>query len=342
MNRPARISRRSFIAIAVAASLSGGARGQSRSQQAAYRAAAAYSADRRGVSMLVMQHGEILFEDYPRAGGIENAWELASGTKSFAGLMAAAAQADGLLDIDEPCTRLLPEWENDDRRTITVRNLLTLTSGLEEVGATARPPRYADAIETPSIHAPGTHFEYGPTPFQVFGEMLSRALRQAGEPSDPVDWLQRRILDPIGVGHGDWKRGRDDMPHLSQGGQFTARNWARFGQWVMDGAEGVDSNVVDLLFQSTNANPGYGLSWWLLRPGLIGPHPRAGIDAEAIATVTVGEDVVMAAGAGDQRLYLFRNRSLVVVRQANRILRGMIARRDSVKWNDTEFIKLLS
>ncbi|MGD8339947.1 MAG: hypothetical protein PVH89_04145 [Gammaproteobacteria bacterium] len=237
---------------------------------------------------------------------------------------------------------LLPEWESDARRFITAGHLLSLTSGLEEVGATARPPRYADAIEAPSVHAAGERFEYGPTPFQVFGEMIRRALSQAGEPADPVEWLQARILAPIGVSYEDWKRGRDNQPHLSHGAQLTARNWARFGQWVFDGAAGVESSVYELLFRPTDANPGHGLSWWLLRPGLIGPSPRAGIDAEAIARVALGEDIVMAAGAGDQRLYLFRDRGLVVVRQANRILRGMLARRPAVKWNDAEFIRLLT
>ena len=340
-----KLTRRTFLSAAVATSLGSVAFAQPGSRPGfrtgAYRTAAEYSADRRGVSLLIMKDGEILFEDYPRSGGVDKHWELASGTKSFTGLMAAAAQTDGLFDIDEPCTRLLQEWESDSRRSITVRHLLSLTSGLEEVGSTGRPPRYANALEATAAHTAGAHFEYGPTPFQVFGEILRRALSRAGEPSDPVEWLQARILDPIGVRYGDWGRGRDSQPYLSQGGHFTARNWARYGQWVLDGAAGVDSSVYDLLFRPTDANPGYGLSWWLLRPGLIGPHPRAGIDAEAIARKTVGEDVVMAAGAGDQRLYLFRDRGLVVVRQANQILRGMLARRDSVKWNDAEFIRLL-
>jgi CubicO group peptidase (beta-lactamase class C family) len=336
------LTRRTFIATAAAASLTGGLRAQPPSRPASWRAAAEYSAARRGVSLLVMQNGEILFEDYPRGGGLDKAWELASGTKSFTGLMAAAAQMDGLLDVDEPCSRLLPEWAADARQSITVSQLLSLTSGLEEVGATARPPRYAEALEAPAVHAPGEHFEYGPTPFQVFGEMIRRALSQADVPADPVDWLQARILDPIGVRYHGWQRGRDAQPHLSQGAELTARNWARFGQWVLDGAAGVDSGVYERLFTPAAANPGYGLSWWLLRPGLIGPSPRAGIDAEAIAQVALGEDIVMAAGAGDQRLYLFRDRGLVVVRQADQILRGMLARRDAVKWDDAAFIRSLS
>jgi CubicO group peptidase (beta-lactamase class C family) len=335
------LNRRIFMA-STAASISGIVHAQSRPRPASYRAAAGYSADRRGVSLLVMQDGEILFEDYPRAGGVDKAWELASGTKSFTGLMAAAAQADGLLDIDEPCARLLPEWSADARRSLTVRHLLSLTSGLDEVGEIARPPRYADAIQAPAVHPPGEHFEYGPTPFQIFGEMIRRALATAGEPADPVAWLERRILSPIGVQYDDWKRGRDDQPFMPQGAHLTARNWARYGQWVLDGAAGVDRKVVDSLFAASAANPGYGLSWWLLRPGLIGPSPRAGLDTEAIGAVALSEDIVMAAGAGDQRLYLFRDRGLVVVRQANQIVRGMLTRRRAAQWNDAEFIQLLS
>lgn len=294
------------------------------------------------MSLLVKQDGEILFEDYPGVGGVDEAWELASGTKSFTGLLAAAAQADGLLDIDAPCSAVLPEWANDSRREITTRHLLSLTSGLAEVGAIARPPTYAAAIGAKVEHAPGEHFQYGPTPFQIFGEILRRKLEQAGEQPDPAIWLQARVLDGIGAKYAGWTRGRDGHPFMPQGGQFTARNWAKFGQWVLDGAEGVDRKVVATLFESTAANPGYGLSWWLIRPGLIGPSPRAGIDAESIGAAAVAEDIVMAAGAGDQRLYLFRERRLVVVRQANQIVRGMLQSRNADRrWNDGQFIRLL-
>ena len=335
-------TRRRFLGAATAASLSGLARAQSRPNPASFREAAAYSAGRRGVSLLVMQKHEILFEDYPGAGGVAEAWELASGTKSFTGLMAAAAQADGLLDIDASCSEVLPEWAEDSRREITIRHLLTLTAGLSEVGEMARPPAYAAAIEAGVEHPAGLHFQYGPTPFQAFGEILRRRLDAAGEPTDPALWFKSRVLDDIGVRYDDWRRGRDGNPFLPQGGHFTAQNWARFGQWVLDGAEGVDRKVVDALFEPTAANPGYGLSWWLLRPGLIGPNPRAGLDAESIGAAGIEEDIVMAAGAGDQRLYLFRERGLVVVRQANQIGRGMFqGRRTNTVWNDSDFIRLL-
>ena len=93
-----------------------------------YAAAARYSAERSGVSLLVMQAGRTLFENYPR-GGPERFYELASGTKSFSGVMAAALVQDGLLTLDETCADTLTEWHADPvKRTATIRSLLSLES----------------------------------------------------------------------------------------------------------------------------------------------------------------------------------------------------------------------
>jgi CubicO group peptidase (beta-lactamase class C family) len=340
-------SRRTILTGAAAAAFSGAAHAQlfqrgkkdAPSYSGPYAALAAYSAERRGVSLLIQKDGETLFEDYPRDGGVDKGWELASGTKSFTGIMAAMATTDGLLSIDEPISKTITQWNDEGRAKITIRHLLTLTSGLEDKGAIGRPPDYAEAIKARAVKPPGAEFKYGPTNFQIFGELLKRKLRQADRTSDPVKYLQSRVFDSIGVKPVSWARGDDGNPYMPQGAQITARDWAKFGRWVIDGAKGADRKVYSALFESTKANPGYGLSWWLLRPGLIGPAKAAGIDGDAIGTVAVGEDIVMAAGAGDQRLYLLRKRGLVVARQANQIARAMLPR--SIKWRDDEFLKLL-
>jgi hypothetical protein len=45
----------------------------------------------------------------------------------------------------------------------------------------------------------------------------------------------------------------------------------------------------------------------------------------------------MAAGAGNQRLYVSREKKLVVVRQAEGIVNALVGDR-SVKWSDAEFL----
>ena len=303
--------------------------------------AAAYSAERLGVSLLVLRRGEIVFEDYPNGGGANRAWELASGTKSFCGIMAAALARDGRLSLDERCADTLAEWRSDPRKSrITIRELLTLTSGIGG-GSIGRPPPYAEAVAQPALYEPGERFQYGPAPFQIVGEIVRR---KTGD--DALAYLQARIFDPLGIEPQRWRRGSDGFPHMPSGAALTARDWATFGRFVMSprrGEPALDRFVYEALWQGTAANPGYGLTWWLLRPGLVGPtrseRRRAGIPTNE-QMETLGLDGRMAAGAGNQRLYLIPERDLVIVRQATGIREALRGRGEN--WSDAEFLAYFS
>lgn len=297
--------------------------------------AAAYSAERRGVSLLIMRRGEIVFEDYPNGGGVDRGWELASGTKSFTGVMCAAAIQDGLISSwDEPAAETLSEWRGDARRQIAIRHLLSLTSGIAG-GSIARPPTYADAIAQQAVAPPGERFAYGPTPFQIFGEIIRR---KAG---DPLHYLTRRILAPLSIMPSRWRRGADGNPQMPSGAALTARDWARFGWFVLQDGEGrVDRAALRACFEPSRANPGYGLSLWLLREGLIPPGRIQSVDVAPELEGRIGP-VSMAAGAGDQRLYLIPQREIVVVRQATGILQALIGRQRGARWSDAAFLRML-
>ena len=311
------------------------------SQSGDFAAAAAYSARRRGVSLLVMQGGRILFEDYPRSSA-EATHELASGTKSFSGVLAAAMVQDGLLSLDESCADTLTEWRDDPvRSAATIRTLLSLSSGVGG-GTLGRPATYAASVAQPFAGGPGV-FRYGPAPFQVFGEIVRRKLAAVDRPArDVLTFMEDRLLRPAGVTHGPWRR-QAGQPNLPSGARFNARNWARFGAFVQGGCrvEGraiVDAAALADCFRPTPANPGYGLTWWLLRPGLVPPSPRSLIDSSA-AVLAGLPTVHMAAGAGNQRLYLVPDRDLVIVRQADGILASMAG--DRTDWSDAAFLRLI-
>jgi len=311
-----------------------------RAQIRDYAGAADYSARRRGVSLLVMQGDRVLFENYPRssAGATH---ELASGTKSFCGVLAAAMVQDGLLTLDEACADTLTEWRDDPvRRMATIRALLSLSSGVGG-GAVARPSTYAAAVAQPFAGTPGV-FRYGPAPFQVFGEIVRRKLAAAGRSDDVLAFMDERLFRPAGIMHGPWRR-QAGQANLPSGARFDARNWARFGAFVqggcrVDGRAVVDVDALSDCFRPTPANPGYGLTWWLLRPGLIPPGPRSIVDvsAEALAGLPA---VRMAAGAGDQRLYLIPERNMVVVRQADGIMARLLG--GGSDWSDADFLRLV-
>lgn len=330
------MNRRAFLTTSAAAAACLATPANAQSLNLNFAGAAAYSAQRRGVSLVVLHSGERVFEDYPNEGGVERGWELASGAKSFTGVIAAAAIRDGLIrSWDEPCADTLSEWRTDNRSRITLRDLLSLTSGIEG-GPIARPPAYADAIAQPAGAAPGERFAYGPTPFQIFGEIMRRKLD-----GDPLTYLQGRIFDPLQIQPTQWRRGSDGNPHMPSGAGLTARDWARFGLFVLREGEGrVDVGALRSCFEGTRANPGYGLSFWLWRDGLVAPGRSQAVSIDPAITRRFGP-ISMAAGAGDQRLYLLPQVDIVIARQATGILRALRQRRDPDGFTDAGFMRAL-
>ncbi|MDQ0463762.1 CubicO group peptidase (beta-lactamase class C family) [Caulobacter ginsengisoli] len=314
--------------------------------QAACNAAVAYSTPRRGASVLVLYQGRVVCESYAGEGAADHGMEIWSGTKSFTGIMAAAAVQDGLLTLDEPVSKTLAEWRADPMKArVTLRQLLSLTSGLPG-GRIGRAPGYAEAVAMALNAEPGTLFQYGPAPFQVFGEVMKRKLAAAGQDSDPLAYLHRRILDPIGLVPTDWRHTQAGDPLMPQGAVLTARQWAKFGEFVRaggawNGRQLVDPQAFRQLFIGSSAHPGYGISWWLPRPAKVADVVTASTDMGANAD-RLPPDLIVAAGAGDQRLYVIPSLGLTIVRQAS--FRPLIDGRErdpATKWSDTRFLLTL-
>ncbi|HZF43985.1 MAG TPA: serine hydrolase [Sphingomonadaceae bacterium] len=311
--------------------------------------AATYTAERGGISFLVMRAGEVVFENYPNGGAPDRPHELASGAKSFTGVMAAAAVQDQLMVLDEPAADTLPEWRNDPvKRLITIRQILSLTSGLDTRQTRGNLLTYAEGIGMPVVATPGERFAYGGDPFQLFGAVLHRKLR---ERETPAEYLKRRVLDPAGVFVGSWRNGPDGLPRLGSGARLTAREWAKYGDLVrrdcmVDQRALVDSRALAAHFQGSAPNPAYGLGWWLNRP--MPDDKRAAIPQLANATDVhpddrnLPSDLFFAAGAGQQRLYVSKTERLVVVRQADNIRaalrrRGIWKAERGPRWSDRAF-----
>jgi CubicO group peptidase (beta-lactamase class C family) len=241
--------------------------------------------------------------------------------------MAVAAQEDGLLKLDEKVCETITEWKSDPLKSkITIRQLLTLTSGLD-VNRSQIPPAYSEAIKFPAKHEPGTFFEYGPVPFQVFGEVMRRKLQPKKE--GVLDYLKRRILNPIGLNVRFWATDREGNPLLPQGAFLTAREWAKFGLFLKNGGKWngkqiVPEKLLKECFVGSKANPAYGITFWLNKPG---KNPLGGNNRIALGNVEeISEngitqeglkDLFMAAGAGNQRLYVIPSLDMVIVRQGN-------------------------
>jgi CubicO group peptidase (beta-lactamase class C family) len=291
-----------------------------------FLAANAYTKAARGDALLVMHQGKIVFEDYHNGYVSSEPHLLASGTKSFSGAMLVAAIEDGLVrDMDELVAETILEWRGSPKEKISLRQLLNLTSGLE-AGVTVVPPSYADSIAVP-LKTPA--FDYGAAPFQIFGEVMRRKLliRQ----QSVWAYLENRLLAPIGLRVERWNNAATGQPNLPSGAYLTAREWVKFGQLMLqqgkwDNRQIVRSDLLQMLLRGSSLNPAYGITFWLNAPGTgvgINTNLQNGIAPFA-------PDLFMAAGAGNQRLYVVPSQALVVVRFGRQ-----------ADYSDAEFLKRL-
>jgi CubicO group peptidase (beta-lactamase class C family) len=311
-------------------------------------AAAEYSAGHGGCAVLVLVDGKTIFERYDNGFDADTATHLHSATKGFWGPVIAAMIEDGLIEsFDEPATETLPEWKDHPRKSrITLRHLLNLSVGLQQDivnlqghnRPTLAPDLFRHAIGVRALREPGAAFQYGPVCYYVLGEIMKRKL--ATREQTPLEYLQSRILDPIGVEVGDWMHDASGNPHIPNGASLTARNWVKYGQWLLQGGEWNGQQIVQLLdelVKPSKANPGHGLALWLNQPGGQGtvrlPGQRSAADDKAGWIYREGHrDLFAALGAGKCRMYVIPSLNMVALRQGD-------TRTD--RFDDNTFLSLL-
>ena len=236
-----------------------------------------------GLHALILARGDdVIAEEFGDGFDAESVHPLYSGTKSFWGVTALYARADGLLTLDESVADTIESWRADAwKRRVTPRMLLTLTAGFGFGGLGASVPTYDRAIETPLRDEPGTRFTYGGIPLQVFGAVLARKL---GAKTTPHDYLRERVLDPAGVTVSRWRSLGDGTLPLPTGASMRARDWLAYGRFIL-----ARRHELDECFEATPLNPRYGLAWWL------------------------GTDLFYASGSAGQALYVVPSLDLVAV-----------------------------
>ena len=243
-------------------------------------AALEYHARHKPQALLVRQDDETLLERYDGGFTAADAHALYSGTKSFWGITALLAQQERLLSLDEPV------W-----RGATIRELLNLTAGVPFGGLGSAVPMYEKALATEQRNPPGSAFTYGGIPLQIFGAVFAERLRPLR--MTPHDFLRERILEPNGINVASWRALKDGTHPLPTGAFLTAINWANYGSFVARNAAKFAQ-----AFRGSDANPRYGLCWWLAPPN-------------------APPDLFYASGSGGQAMYAAPSQNVVVVRYGN-------------------------
>ena len=307
--------------------------------------AAKYSESKRGVSMLVMQNGRTIFEHYANGGSAGGRWPIFSGTKSFWGIAALAAAHDGLLKLDDLVADTITEWKSDPRKSrITIRQLLNQTDGIEGASFLQRASirdRNAMAIRLPTLAEPGASFIYGPSHLQIFSELLRRKL--GGRST--IAYFEGHVPDRLGLGRLNYKKDFLGNPLPATGFELTAREWARLGELVLGNGnyrwrQIVPANLLREALAGSQANPSYGLTFWLNQQAPIGREvdmermldlPWQNVQWNGVCICKdAPADMVVALGSHYQRLFIIPSLKAIVERQGS-----------EAKFSDAHFLRLV-
>jgi hypothetical protein len=246
-------------------------------------------------ALLVMHGGELQLERYFTSGGTPSPFALRPAdflARPLAAIAIGLAQAEGRIgSLDTPIAHWLTEWGDDARGTITVRQLLNETSGLE-TGVDAadvlgsrpfddisRLPRFATSrgvrlllgndFESTALgfeleHEPGGFFNVSPVNAQLAAIVVERATGL-----DYEQYLADRLhrVAPF-VGMEAQMDRRSGMPAAHCCLRATARDALRFAEFVRNDGESVGRNrtarlwpagwVAEML-KGSRANPQFGL-----------------------------------------------------------------------------------
>ena len=227
--------------------------------------------DEPGLAVLVRQDGKTVFEggygvrDLRSRARVEpgTAFRLASMTKAFTAMAVTLLVRDGKLRYEDTLADVFPAFPAYGR-TITLRHLLTHTSGLpdyESLMAAAEKGRapiwtadrqiHDDEVlallrgETKGLFAPGTSWAYSNSGYVVLGLVVARV---SGKPFG--DFLRRRIFEPLEMEDTlAYEKGRNEVRrraygHTREGSGFREADQSPTSATLGDG--GVYSTVEDL------------------------------------------------------------------------------------------------
>lgn len=286
---------------------------------------------------------------------VDSLFQVGSTTKIWTSALVMRLVEEGLVDLDTPVRKYLPDFAVADpevSETVTVRHLLTHTSGIvgdlfEDTGrGDDSLDRYIAFLHgAGQAHAPGELFSYCNSGFVVLGALAARFGGGTWEQA-----MRERLLDPLGVTHvgllpeeailfrasaghvgpdnavnPHWQMPRSNAPAGSTM-CLAPRELVRFGRMFLNGGDGVlKAETIAAMTTPQVDVPGvrglmadrWGLGFELFDWGapVIG-HDGGTIGQSTFWRIIPGSDVTIAmSGNGGGFLGLISDLALPVIRE---------------------------
>ncbi|MFN2237671.1 MAG: serine hydrolase domain-containing protein [Anaerolineales bacterium] len=236
------------------------------------------------VAFLVLKNDRVLYERYYNGYSRASICTSFSTVKSFVSALIGIALHEKLIaGLDDAVSKYLPELTSPHWSAITIRHLVSMSSGLKYKAGSFFPwsdePRTYYALdlrslasEAKKLESPGQHFHYNNYNLILLGMLLERV---TGE--NVSTYLQERIWKPLGMEFpASWSLDsqQNGMEKMESGLNARAIDFAKFGHLYLrqgnwDGKQVIpeswvaESTIVDPDAKWTN----YKYLWWIPHSG---------------------------------------------------------------------------
>jgi CubicO group peptidase (beta-lactamase class C family) len=223
----------SALAGQVGAGLAVGSLTTSGIDQPALDALLARAKEANSSALVLVKDGAVLGEWYFDGGQVRT--ELMSATKAITGLAIGFLVADGLVaNVDAPLSRFFPTWSDGLNAKVTLRHVLTHTSGLlakrSVIDFIWRADFVEYAVDSPVTTEPGTVMLYNNKAMNLLTGVVQQVAHR------PLDaWLDEKLFTPLGIRDWDWLHDPAGNPHGMSGLRLHPLDLAKIGVMLADG-----------------------------------------------------------------------------------------------------------
>lgn len=232
-------------------------------------------------SLLIAKHGSLIFEEYYGGASPDELQNLQSMTKSVSSALVGIALKKKLIaSLEDKALDYLPEHRDavaDPRmRDITVRHLLTMASGIDEIrlsfDKTVADP-IAEILRQHLLYAPGDGFKYSSSAAHLLGGVIRKATRKS-----VLEFAEAELFRPLGMGRVVWYADKTGLQSGGMSGLFRARDFMTLGELYLkkgtwQGRELIapayiaESVKVQNKGEFFGERAAYGYMWWIASVG---------------------------------------------------------------------------
>lgn len=289
-------------------------------------------------ALLIVKDGKLVAEAYYNdydAGKQHKVWSV---TKAVTATIIGIAIEEGdIRSVDDSMSKYLGAYADnmpEDKKSITIANLLSMSSGIEwvELGGrqsagfrVAYTPDWVDfVLQQPMAYAPGDVYNYSSGNYMLLAPILRNA---TGIQAD--EYAKQHLFEPMGINNYEWVKGSEfwtkteggeipsvqkpkppiqypdhfkEYPNMGSGLKMLPRDMAKLGLLCLNNGKWQGKQIVSETWVNNTTknqfnNTEYGYGWRIM---------QLQVNGKSV-------DCFYASGFGQQGVYVFPQENIVVV-----------------------------